>query len=981
MGLFRRVGRALNFTAILFALCLCPSRALAGDPHLAWYTIETPHFRVHFHAGLERAARRTADLAEGLQELLLKWLGTPPPEPTEIVLSDESEQANGYSNVLPYSAVTLYAVAPADMDSLGEYDEWIPTLLVHEQTHIVHTGIASGLPGLVNTLLGKTATPNHLQPRWLIEGLAVLAETRFSGGGRLRSPYFDMMLRADFLDDHVATLDQITGQPMRYPGASLWYLYGAHFVEFIEQLYGSGIFANMAADSGDDVVPFGISRALYRTTGRTVEELYDAFVASRRAHYRKMLGAIEQQGLREGRRLTFHGRGAANPRFVPSACRHGVSVPEPSVSYYRDDGDHRPAFVVLSPKERGGEPQFTIRSSGDTLGWLRDCRAVFEGSAPSRRNYFFSDLHLFDSQQSPSDPTRLTVGRRATDPDVSPGGRQVTYVRLEAGTTHLMVAELNRSHELVHERRLVESMPAEQVFTPRYSPDGRRIAFGVWTRGGYRDIRIVEVASGRVTELFRDRAVDQQPSFSPDGRFLFFSSDRSGVSNIYAWEFDTSRMYRVTNVRTGAFMPEPSPDGRSLVYVGYGSTGFDLYWLDLDPSVWELVQRTESARDDGVPLGTSPVSTIRHYSAWPSLRPRALQLDYKTDSSASRLTLAATGSDAIDRHRVTAKAVFEPEGTSPDVSLHYDYRRLPFRMDLEVFRDSDPNLTYEYGTRRSKTTEIRWGAETSLSIPFNDQFQSQSVGLSYRLTRVDIELPTGEGADPYATVPVDPWRGTLGTLRLSYAFSNTESYTHSLATERGMRGHVTVARSDPRIGGELAGTSVFAKVAGYLPVWSSHHHVLATSLSLGAADGRAGGSYALGGMQQTDLLQSFIERVAQDRFSLRGYPSGRFRGRRLVLGQVEYRFPLITIDRGKSTLPLFFRRLGGALGSDMGGAFSSFDPDHPTDPFRVSFAGELWLDTLAGYRAPMHWVFGYCLGTGEGAIEGGTGYFALSSTL
>ena len=42
--------------------------------------------------------------------------------------------------------------------------------------------------------------------------------------------------------------------------------------------------------------------------------------------------------------------------------------------------------------------------------------------------------------------------------------------------------------------------------------------------------------------------------FSPDGATLYFSSDRSGISNIYALDLATRRLSQVTNVRTGAFL-------------------------------------------------------------------------------------------------------------------------------------------------------------------------------------------------------------------------------------------------------------------------------------------------------------------------------------------------------------------------------------------------------------------------------------------
>ena len=56
----RRAGGARAAILFLAALALVAKPAHAGDPYLRWYTIETPHFRVHFHGGLEDLAQRTA---------------------------------------------------------------------------------------------------------------------------------------------------------------------------------------------------------------------------------------------------------------------------------------------------------------------------------------------------------------------------------------------------------------------------------------------------------------------------------------------------------------------------------------------------------------------------------------------------------------------------------------------------------------------------------------------------------------------------------------------------------------------------------------------------------------------------------------------------------------------------------------------------------------------------------------------------------
>ena len=104
------------------------------------------------------------------------------------------------------------------------------------------------------------------------------------------------------------------------------------------------------------------------------------------------------------------------------------------------------------------------------------------------------------------------------------------------------------AHALANVRRLVDGAPFDQAFTPRWSPDNRHVAYSAWQRGGYRDVRIVDTQDGSLVDVTHDRAIDGDPVYSADGRWLYFHSDRTGVSNIYAYEVATGRLKQVTNV-------------------------------------------------------------------------------------------------------------------------------------------------------------------------------------------------------------------------------------------------------------------------------------------------------------------------------------------------------------------------------------------------------------------------------------------------
>ncbi len=167
---------------------------------------------------------------------------------------------------------------------------------------------------------------------------------------------------------------------------------------------------------------------------------------------------------------------------------------------------------------------------------------------------------------------------------MSPDGRRVAFTVDARGTSFLEIGDLAPDGTIQDQRDLVPSGRFEQAYTPRFSPDGQTLAYSVWTAGGFRDVRVVDVATGHFYDLTHDRALDMTPVFSPDGKTLYFVSDRSGIFNVYAYDLAAHTFAQVTNVRTGAFMPAVSDDGKTLVYVGYSTYGHDLYEMPIDPS-------------------------------------------------------------------------------------------------------------------------------------------------------------------------------------------------------------------------------------------------------------------------------------------------------------------------------------------------------------------------------------------------------------
>src|SRR5688572_26542765 len=104
------LARRLRLLCLLWLLW--PASAQAGNPDLKWRTLETEHFYVHYYAGNEIAAERTAMIAEKAYGELTETWGHRVFLKTHIRLTDGTDTANGTASASPFPIVNAFTTAP-----------------------------------------------------------------------------------------------------------------------------------------------------------------------------------------------------------------------------------------------------------------------------------------------------------------------------------------------------------------------------------------------------------------------------------------------------------------------------------------------------------------------------------------------------------------------------------------------------------------------------------------------------------------------------------------------------------------------------------------------------------------------------------------------------------------------------------------------------------------------------------------------------
>ncbi|MBN2358664.1 MAG: PD40 domain-containing protein [Deltaproteobacteria bacterium] len=914
--------------AVATALTLSPA-AQALAPFLDWHTIESSCCTVHYPQRLLPLAQRVASIADASHATVTEFLGAVPGDRVQIVVEDETDSANGWALTVPYNTVHIFAVAPDNYSTLGDTDDWLRSLVLHEYTHIVHLDTVGGIPRLVKGLFGKLWAPNQAQPIWWIEGLAVYAESRFTSGGRVRASLYDMFLRTAALDDELWTLDELSTGKRAYPYGASSYLYGGRFLDFLARRYGEGVFRTISARYGAQLVPFGLNRAAREALDKSYDNLYAEFLAEVREQARQVRDRTQALGADASQRLTRLGNNVRQP----------VVGSDGTVYLYGSPRDDTPALYRYDVGRGQAQRLFELHGF-EGMTALPDGTLLLAQPEVFDNAYAFYDLYRIDPRSGRSE--RLTRGLRGREPAALPDGSGAIFVRRDGERCAL--ARLDLDTDQVADIRLFED--GSQFYTPAVAPDGQSAVISMWRPGGFRDLWRVDLVSGELQQLTADRALDLDPVFAPDGRLLF-TSDRSGVFQIHALDLGSGRLTQLSNVVSGAFAPRPTSDGAQIYFVGFTVDGYDLFGLPAERTL-DLPGSVSYERPLAHPSPQPLQLETSVYDPLPTLLPHAWIPVLTVDGAGPVLGAAVAGQDAVGVHQYTLQATYGTESGAFNADLGYGYNDLPTPVRLGVSRyEYQRQLALDLGDETAWTRERGWRIQTTLLLPRLRWLNSHVFGVGY-----DVEWNERVDALPFApdqARPAVPWIGRTNALRLQWGYGDLRWFIDSISVERGVSGGLWARLAHPLLGSESVLFELFGHASLYLQVPGLTNHVVAILVQGGYATGPRDQRrlYGVGGIPARNLVEDLVLRVRLGGGYLRGYPSNAFVGDGMLVGSLEYRFPLLVVQRGLSTLPLFFDRAYAVVFGDIGGAW--FDTPRSRDLLHRGAGAELRAVTVLGY--------------------------------
>jgi TolB protein len=224
---------------------------------------------------------------------------------------------------------------------------------------------------------------------------------------------------------------------------------------------------------------------------------------------------------------------------------------------------------------------------------------------------FSTNNTRYTLQRSDYDGARAVTLLQSREPILSPrfapDGKRIAYVSFEQKRPRIFVQHIDTGR-----REQVTNFEGLNG-APAWSPDGSRLAF-VLSKDGNPDIYVMNVASRQISRVTAGPGINTEPFWGKDGNTLYFTSDRGGKPQIYKQSVSGGGAERVTFVGNYNANPKLSADEKTLVMIHrqQGFTNFKVAAQDLQRGSVKILSETSLDESPTVaPNGTMLIYATR----------------------------------------------------------------------------------------------------------------------------------------------------------------------------------------------------------------------------------------------------------------------------------------------------------------------------------------------------------------------------------
>jgi hypothetical protein len=337
----------------------------------------------------------------------------------------------------------------------------------------------------------------------------------------------------------------------------------------------------------------------------------------------------------------------------------------------------------------------------------------------SRRGLFTIDLYIADASTgrivkrltSPNrDPHFDALSFISSAGSWSPDGTQLAFVVFAEGDNEIAIFDVASGRV----QRRIAVREVGEISNPAWGPNGQ-IAFS-GSRGGISDLYILDLASGRARQLTSDRFADLQPAWSPDGRTIAFASDRGPETDFERLTYDELRLTTL-DVESGRILTLPGFDGAKHINPQWSPDGRDLYFISDRDGFSDLYRRSmEDGQVHQVTRLATGISGISASSPAMSVAARSGRIAFSLfeNSGNSLFTLEPENARGeavpVAPSQLTLAAMLPPVETTPGLVTAYlndpslglppadtQYRVLGYRPSLSLDYLGSPGVGVAVG--------------------------------------------------------------------------------------------------------------------------------------------------------------------------------------------------------------------------------------------------------------------------------------------